>query len=93
MESRPAPSMEAKIDRLTVAVEGLDGRVCRLDQSIRGNGKEGLLVQHALVAARVQEVERHMMEVHAFRRWLSLGVVSLFGTVAWQVVQAVLVKP
>ena len=75
-----------KLDVLQATVEDLDVRVERMDDALRGNG-EGLVTRVAVLDRRVLSLEEYHAEIKSIRRWFSLGVLGLFGTIAWQMVE------
>ena len=77
----------AQLDAVQMCVEDLSTKVERLDDSVRGNGQPGLSTQVALLDKRVERCEDFILEVQALRRWLSLGILSLLGTLAWRVIE------
>lgn len=81
------PDMTTKLDVLQMTVDGLDQTVERLDDAIRGNGGDGLLTQAAVMERRMETCEEFVAEFKATRRWLSLGILALFGSLAWRVVE------
>lgn len=76
-----------KIDSLADAVEEIRTRVERIDDSLRGNGRRGLYTEVALIDERVRSVETFRREVEGLRRWFVIGILGLFGSIAWNIVE------
>lgn len=81
------PALEAQIDSLQHTLDSMDIRVERMDEAIRGNGRAGIVTEVALLDKRVSTCEEFVLEFHNLRRWLSLGVLTLFGSLAWRVLE------
>ena len=84
-------TMQMCVEDLSTKVSKLDDdlttKVERLDHSVRGNGSPGLSTRVALLDNRVERCEQFILEVQSLRRWLSLGILSLLGSLAWRVVE------
>lgn len=76
--------LEARIDALGSEVNGLAKQVRLLDHAIRGNGQPGLNTRIAIHERRLDELTVFVQEVQGLRRWMSLGVLSLLGSMGWQ---------
>jgi hypothetical protein len=69
--------LERKIDELCSHVE-------QLDHSIRGNGQPGILTRLAVHDERINSLSQFAEEVHGFKRWVVLGVISLIASMLVQ---------
>jgi hypothetical protein len=76
-----------KIDSLADTVEEIRSRVERIDDSLRGNGRRGLYTEVALIDERVRSVESFRREAEGLRRWFVLGILGLFGSIAWNIAE------
>jgi hypothetical protein len=79
-------TLEAKIDALTLQIDGLRRKVTRLDDTIRGNGSTGLLERMAVHEEKQKSVFCFIDEVKSYRRWLFVSVFSLVASMGWQAV-------
>lgn len=77
----------AKIDMMTMTLDDLDVKVERLDEAIRGNGQVGLTTRIALLDRRVDASEAFINEFRGIRRWVALGILAMFGSIGWNVVE------
>ena len=87
MEQKQDPSISSKIDMITVTLDSLDTKVERLDEAIRGNGQAGLTTRIALLDRRVDSSEAFINEFRGIRRWVALGILAMFGSMAWNVIE------
>lgn len=78
---------ETTLESLAESVEEVRATVQRIDESLRGNGRSGLFTDFALVKSRVHAVEKFQEEIEGTRRWLVFGVLGMFGTLAWNIVE------
>ena len=79
--------VERQIDAIQIVLDDLDEKVERLDEAIRGNGTTGLTTRMALLDRRVESCEAFLLEFRSFRRWLAMGILALFGSLAWRVLE------
>ncbi len=79
-----------RLEALASAVEEVRQTVTRIDDSLRGNGGRGLFTEVALMRTRVQTLEAAHREAQSLRRWVTLGALSVVGTLAWNIAQAYL---
>lgn len=79
-------TLEAKIDALTLQIEGLRSKVSRLDDTIRGNGATGLLERMAVHEEKQKSVFYFIEEVKGYKRWLFASVFTLVCSMGWQAV-------
>ena len=79
-----------RLEALSAAVEEVRQAVVRLDDSLRGNGGRGLFTEVELMRTRVGTLEAAHAEAKALKRWVTLGVLSVVGTLAWNIAQAYL---
>ena len=77
----------AQMDSMQMCMEDLSEQVEKLDHSVRGNGSPGLSTRVALLDQRVERCEDFILEVQSLRRWLSLGILTLFGSLAWRIIE------
>lgn len=85
---RPAPALEAQFDSMQIVLDSLDMKVERMDEAIRGNGgRRGLVTEMALIDKRLATCEQFVLEFKSLRRWLALGILTLFGSLAWRVLE------
>ena len=82
--------MEAQIDSLTETVADIHMRVSRIDNALRGNGRKGLFTSHALLQSRVHSLEEFVTDLKYLRRWVTVGVLALLGSVSWATIEWVL---
>lgn len=80
-------SLAAKLDMVRLTLDDLDVKVERLDEAIRGNGQAGLTTRIALLDRRVDSSEAFINEFRGIRRWVALGILAMFGTMAWNVIE------
>ena len=85
--TRRDPALEAQIDSMQITLDSMDVRVERMDEAIRGNGRPGLVTEVALLEKRVATCEEFVLEFKSPRRWLSVGILTLFGSLAWRVLE------
>ena len=78
--------IEVQLDSVQIAIEDLGAKVERVDKVIRGNGM-GIVTQVALLDRRVHSCEEFVLEFKSIRRWLALGIVALFGSLAWSALE------
>ena len=69
------------------AIKEIRDHVQRIDDALRGNGSAGLFTEFAVLRERVTAIEKFILEVQGLRRWVFLGIVGLFGTLAWNIVE------
>ena len=74
-------------------IKELRNHVRRIDESLRGNGSSGLFTEFAVMRERVSAIERFVNQLEGMRRWFLLGVLGLFGTIGWQIVEFYLSHP
>jgi len=86
MEMPTEPGLYAKLDMMSTTLDNLDVKVERLDEAIRGNGQDGLSTRMALLARRVDMSETFIDEFRGIRRWVALGIIAMFGSIAFNVV-------
>lgn len=79
--------MEAQVEATAEAVADIAMRVSRIDNALRGNGGKGLFTDHAVLTGRVKALEDFTSELKHLRRWMSLGVLALLGSVAWATIE------
>lgn len=77
---------EDSISQLMTLLDTVDRRVEKLDQAVRGNG-EGLVTRVAVMDKRVSSLEEFVHELQSLRRWCSLGVLAVVGTLLWNMVE------
>ena len=82
--------MEAQVDSLTETVGDIHLRVSRIDEALRGNGRKGLFTSHALLQSRVYVIEEFVTDLKYLRRWVTVGVLALLGSVSWATIEWVL---
>ena len=82
--------VEAQLALLQNAVENLEESVQAIDDSIRGNGGKGIQTRLALHSQRLDQLAAFVDEVHALKRWMIMGVLSLVGSLVWQALQFLL---
>ena len=87
MERQAEPTLAAKIDMMAMTLDSLDVKVERLDDAIRGNGQLGISTRMALLDRRVDASEAFINEFRGIRRWVALGILAMFGTMAWNVIE------
>ena len=87
MERQVEPNIAAKIDLMAMTLDSLDVKVERLDDAIRGNGQVGISTRMALLDRRVDASEAFINEFRGIRRWVALGILAMFGTMAWNVIE------
>ena len=69
------------------ALKEIRDHVQRIDDSLRGNGSAGLFTEFAVLRERVSAIEKFIIEIQGLRRWVLLGILGLFGTLGWNVVE------
>ena len=79
--------VESQMDAMQASVDGMEDRLVKLDESIRGNGTPGLVAQGLLMDRRVATCEDFVIEFKSMRKWVILAILSLFGSAAWRVVE------
>tara|TARA_Y100000310_G_scaffold336739_1_gene422106 strand:- start:11397 stop:11675 length:279 start_codon:yes stop_codon:yes gene_type:complete len=79
--------LETQFDAIQMVIEDLDVKVERLDEAIRGNGQTGLATKTALLERRISTCEEFILEFKSLRRWLAFCILTLFGSLAWRVVE------
>lgn len=82
--------MEAQVDSLTETVGDIHMRVSRIDLALRGNGRAGLFTSHALLQSRVHNIEEFVSDLKYLRRWVTVGVLALLGSVSWATIEWVM---
>ena len=82
--------MEAQVDSLTETVGDIHLRVSRIDAALRGNGRKGLFTSHALLQSRVHNIEEFVTDLKYLRRWVTVGVLALLGSVSWATIEWVM---
>jgi hypothetical protein len=82
--------MEAQIDSLTETVAEIHMRVSSIDNALRGNGRQGLFTSHALLQSRVHSIEDFVSDLKYLRRWVTVGVLALLGSVSWATIEWVM---
>jgi len=80
-------SLATKIDLMSATLDDLDVKVERLDEAIRGNGQAGLATRFALLDRRVDASEAFINEFRGIRRWVALGILAMFGSMGWNVIE------
>jgi hypothetical protein len=78
---------ETTLESLAESLEEIRVAVKRIDESLRGNGRAGLFTDFALVKSRLHIVEKFQEEIEGTRRWVVFGVLGMFGTLAWNIVE------
>ena len=68
-------------------IKEIRDHVRRIDDALRGNGSSGLFTEFAVMRERVSAIERFVTQLEGMRRWFLLGVLGLFGTIGWQIVE------
>jgi hypothetical protein len=84
---RPRPDIEAQIDMIQLVLDDLDTKIERMDEALRGNGSIGITTQIALLDKRIRGCEQFILEMKSLRRWLALGILALFGSLAWRIIE------
>lgn len=79
--------MQTQFDYMQMTLDDLDSKVERLDEAIRGNGDVGLVTQVALLDRRLRICEEFVVGLNSLKRWLALGILALFGSLAWRVLE------
>lgn len=83
--------VESKLDSLATEMgdchEELTSKITRLDEVIRGNGAPGIQTRLALHEQRLDQLGAFVDEVHALKKWMTMGVLSLVGSLGWQAIQ------
>jgi len=74
-------------------IKEIRDHVRRIDDALRGNGSSGLFTEFAVMRERVSAIERFVDQLEGMRRWFLLGVLGLFGTIGWQIVEFYLSHP
>ena len=69
------------------AIKEIRDHVQRIDDALRGNGSAGLFTEFAVLRERVSAIEKFIIEIQGLRRWVLLGILGLFGTLVWNVVE------
>jgi len=69
------------------ALKEIQNHVQRIDDALRGNGSAGLFTEFAVLRERVIAIERFIVEVQGLRRWVFFGLVGLFGTLGWNIIE------
>jgi len=68
-------------DEAKVVIDRVKTKVDSLDLAMRGDVKTPGTME------RVRRLEEFAAEFKSMRRWVAVGVVGLFGTLGWQVIQ------
>ena len=87
MDNVEVAMISTKIDHMSVQLDDLDIKVERMDEAIRGNGTHGLVTRMALHDRRIDSSEAFIIEFQAIRKWVVLGILGVFGTMAWNVIE------
>jgi len=87
MTEQDLKSLTVKIDLMADTLEDLDGRIARLDDAIRGNGRTGVITRLAVLDRRVDSSEAFINEFRSIRRWVLLGIAAMLGTLMWSVIE------
>ena len=74
-------------------IKEIRDHVRRIDDALRGNGSSGLFTEFAVMRERVSAIERFVAQLEGMRRWFLLGVLGLFGTIGWQIIEFYLSHP
>ena len=82
--------MESQLALLQHSVESLEESVAAIDESIRGNGEVGIQTRLALHEQRLNQLGAFVDEVHALKRWMVMGVLSLVGSLVWEAVRFII---
>lgn len=82
--------LETRLESLSNDVNSLAEQVQLLDHAIRGNGQPGINTRIAIHERRLDELTVFVQEVQGLRRWMSLGVLSLLGSMGWQAITFIL---
>jgi|TARA_A100000172_G_scaffold6178_1_gene3542 hypothetical protein len=69
------------------AIKEIRDHVQRIDDSLRGNGSAGLFTEFHVLRERVTAIERFIIEVQGLRRWVFFGILGLFGTLGWNIIE------
>jgi len=78
------PTPRPSIALVQSKLEDVAERVEKLDGAIRGNGK-GLVTKVALLDNRLIDLELFVRDFEKIKRWMTLGVAGLFGTLMWNI--------
>lgn len=68
-------------------IKEIRDHVRRIDDALRGNGSSGLFTEFAVIKERVSTIERFIIQIEGLRRWVMLGLLGLFGTLGWNIVE------
>ena len=68
-------------------IKEIRDHVRRIDDALRGNGSSGLFTEFAVMRERVSAIERFVIQLEGMRRWFLLGVLGLFGTIGWNILE------
>jgi len=82
--------MESQLALLQHSVNSLEDSVAQIDESIRGNGEMGIQTRLALHEQRLDQLGAFVDEVHALKRWMMMGVLSLVGSLVWEAVRFII---
>lgn len=82
--------MEAQIEQTAEAVGDIAMRVSALDNALRGNGRKGLFTSHAVLQTRVSRLEEFIEDLKYLRRWVTVGILALLGSVSWATIEWVM---
>lgn len=87
MDNVEVAMISTKIDQMSVQIDDLGIKVERMDEAIRGNGKLGLITRTELLDRRLDSSEAFIAEFQGIRKWAVLGILGVFGTMAWNVIE------
>ena len=73
----------AKVDQIADTQLETQQAIEKIDLSIRGDG-----LNEPGLASRVADLEKFSTEIRRLIRFIVLGVIGLFGNLAWEVFQA-----
>ena len=82
--------MEAQVASMSEHIADISMRVSRIDNGLRGNGRKGLFTSHALLKTRVSALEEFVTDLKYLRRWVTVGVLALLGSVSWATIEWVM---
>ena len=89
MSPQEIAAITSRLDGITSSLHGVSRKVEKIDITIRGDdtASPGLITRMALMDVRLDKFDAFTDEVHSFKRWVALGILGLFGSLAWQVVE------
>jgi len=89
MSPQEITAITTRLDGITSSLHGVSRKVEKIDATIRGGdaSSPGLITRMALMDVRLDKFDAFTDEVHSFKRWVALGILGLFGSLAWQVIE------